>query len=65
MIPADHVTTAAMSAVGDCEGNVIDPERRGCYVDAFGFIQVRPPRATYRVGNSLGWYASPTGMVVL
>ena len=63
-MPADQVTTAAVSAVGDYECNVIDPGRRGDYRDAFGFIQVRPRRGAYRVTAALGAYASAIGVVV-
>jgi hypothetical protein len=64
MMPADHVTTVAISAVGDYECNVNDPGRRGYYSDAFGFIQVRPHRGAYRVTAASGAYASAIGMVV-
>jgi hypothetical protein len=64
MMPADHVATAAISAVGDYEYNVIDPGRRGYYSDAFGFIQVHPHRGVYRVTDASGAYMSAIGMVV-
>jgi hypothetical protein len=64
MMPADHVSTAAISAVGDYECNVIDPARRGYYSDAFGFVQVRPHRGAYRVTGASGAYVSAIGMMV-
>ena len=64
MMPADHISTAAICAVGDYECNVIDPGRRGYYRDAFGFIQVHPHRDAYRVTDASGAYVSAIGMVV-
>ena len=64
MMPADQVATAAICAVGDFESDVIDPEARGYYSDAFGFIQVHPHRDAYRVTDASGAYVSAIGMVV-
>jgi hypothetical protein len=64
MMPPDHAATAAISAVGDYECNVIDPERRGYYSDAFGSIQVCPDRGAYRVTDASGAYVSVIGMMV-
>ena len=63
MMPGDHISTAALSAVGDYECNAIDPGRRGYYSDLFGFIQVPPHKDVYWVTDAsghvcrlLGWW---------
>ena len=63
-MPADHVSTPALSAVGEYECKVIDPASGGYSSDAFGSTQVRPYREACWVTAASGAYASPIGMVV-
>jgi hypothetical protein len=55
---ADHVLIAAVSAVCDWEHNAVEPEHRGRYGDAFGWLEVRPYRGHYRVSGAFGAYVT-------